>query len=58
MGRLSQLIWFLNSDKLPSKEQEETTYTHLTISPNLKKLRTKYRNNIKKEEQEEVTNAL
>lgn len=39
MGRGSQLYWFLNEKKMPSEAQIKHTYTHLSITSKIKKLR-------------------
>jgi len=48
MGRLSQLFWFLNAEEMPDAIEQKTVYTHLNITPKLKRLRAKFRKNIKK----------
>lgn len=48
--RLSQAIALLNIPLLPG--DDDILYTHFTIDEDFKKLRRKYRNNIKKTEKE------
>jgi len=49
MGRASQIFWFLNAEKIPSEDDILNHYTHLFVNDELKKLRTEYRRNLKKE---------
>jgi len=48
MGRLTQLIEYLNTDKHPSKDDIISNYTHINITDELKRIRRKYRRLIKK----------
>lgn len=54
MGRLSELIWFMNSEKMPSKMELQHRYRYLTITDELKKHRRQYRADLKKREKESL----
>ena len=47
MGRLSQLIYYLNAEEPPTDEELKTVYTHLDITDELKKYRQEYRHMLK-----------
>ena len=47
MGRITQFIQFLNEDVIPSERDSNIIYTHITKDEKLKKIRKKYRKNIK-----------
>ena len=49
MGRGSQLFWFLNSEKMPTKHEIEHYYTGLSITDELKKFRRQWRKEHKEE---------
>jgi hypothetical protein len=42
MGRLSQIIWYMNAEKHPTELEKLHLYTHLEITESLKKERAKY----------------
>ena len=49
MGRLSEIVWFLNAEEIPDKIEAQHYYRHLdTDDPELKKMRMKYRRELKK----------
>jgi len=48
MGRLTQLIEYLNTDKHPNKDDLRSKYTHISINDELKNIRKKYRKLLKK----------
>lgn len=47
MGRLTQLIQYLNAEEPPTDEELKTVYTHLEITEELKKYRKEYRQMLK-----------
>jgi len=49
MGSLSQFFWYINADKAPTELQKLHHYTHITITPELKKLRMDYQRQLKKD---------
>ena len=49
MGRLSEIVWFLNAKEIPDKIEAQHYYRYLDIDdPGLKKARLKYRRELKK----------
>jgi len=56
MGRLSQLFWFLNEEKMPTPDYIKNHYTHLDITPEIKKLR-RIRREVKFDERETGKNS-
>jgi hypothetical protein len=52
MGRASQILWFLNAEKMPSEEELTNYYTHLHVTDELKKLRSEHRRRLKKKTKE------
>jgi len=49
LGRLSEIIWFLNAETIPDKLEAQHYYRYLDIDdPGLKKARLKYRRELKK----------
>lgn len=50
MGRSSELIWFLNSEKTPSDLETRHRYRYLSITDDLKKFRRQYRAELKARE--------
>jgi len=51
MGRGSQIFWFLNEDKMPTELEQRHYYSHVEITDELKKLRRKYRHNLRMQQQ-------
>jgi hypothetical protein len=49
MGRLSEYYDFINQEEIPNKLQILHRYTAISITPEIKKLRRKYRNELKAE---------
>ena len=49
MGRGSDLYWFLNEKKIPTEKQIQHYYTHLSITPEIKKVRREHLKLIKAE---------
>ena len=47
MGRATQFIEFINEELIPSERDSNIIYTHITKDEKLKKVRKKYRKNIK-----------
>jgi hypothetical protein len=47
MGRLTELIDFLNKDEMPTAQYQQHFYTHLHVTEELKKLRLEYRKQLK-----------
>ena len=43
MGRLTQIIKYLNAEDTPTADEVNTVYTHLEITDDLKKYRKEYR---------------
>ena len=54
MGRLSQIFWFMNEEKMPTYMEIVHQYTHLGITDELKSARRKYRNTQKKLENQSL----
>ena len=52
MGRLSQLFWFFDEEKMPTEAELKHNYSHLSITPEIKRLRRKIRR-----ERKEVLNG-
>lgn len=50
MGRVTQFIDFIGRDKMPTKDEQATDYTHFGISEKLKKIRRDYRRKLNKKE--------
>ena len=49
LGRLSEIIWYLNAKEIPDKIEAQHYYRYLDIDdPGLKKARMKYRRELKK----------
>ena len=49
MGRLSEIVWYLNAEKIPDNLEQQHYYRYLDIDdPELKKARLKYRRELKK----------
>jgi len=49
MGRLSEIVWFLNAEEIPDKIEAQHYYRYLDIDdPGLKKMRREYRRGLKK----------
>ena len=48
MGRLTQMIEYLNAKEYPTKDDIKSKYTHFTPDDNSKKIRRKYLNELKK----------
>jgi hypothetical protein len=49
MGTLSQVIWFINAEKVPNDIQMAHHYTAITKTPELMKLRREHRKRLKAE---------
>jgi len=51
LGRLSEIVWYLNAEKIPDKLEQQHYYRYLDIDdPGLKKMRREYRRGLKKGE--------
>ena len=48
MGRVTEFIDFINREKMPSVEEQQSEFHYISITENLKKIRKKYRRVIKK----------
>jgi len=55
MGRLSEYIWFMNEEKMPSQTELRHRYRYLTITDELKKARREYRARLRKGNHEKST---
>jgi len=55
MGRLTQAIDYLNSEKHPTKDEVSSKYTHITITDHLKQVRKEYRKQNKLNDNREIT---
>jgi len=49
MGRLSEIIWYLNEDTHPTELQIKHRYRYITIDDELKAIRRKYLSRKRKE---------
>jgi len=47
MGRLTQIINYLNAEETPLQDELKNVYTHLDITDELKKYRKEYRRMLK-----------
>ena len=47
MGRITQMITYLNVEKHPTKQDKEHYYSHFSIGEEEKKIRKKYRKELK-----------
>ena len=43
MGRLSQLFWFMNADKMPTKQEQQHHYSHLDVTDEVKAIRKEHK---------------
>jgi len=49
LGRLSEIVWYLNAEKIPDKLEQQHYYRYLDVDdPGLKKMRREYRRGLKK----------
>ena len=48
MGRLSELFWFINAEKIPSNREARFYYHYLSKTPELVKIRRQYRKDLKR----------
>ena len=48
MGRLTQLIEYINAEVHPGSDEVKSKYTHINIDEDLKKVRKKYRKELNK----------
>ena len=53
MGSLSQFFWYINAEKAPTELQKLHHYTHISITPELKKLRMDYQRQLEKDKKEQ-----
>jgi hypothetical protein len=53
MGRASQIFWYINADKIPTKEELMVYYTHIQINKELKDVRYLKRLEKRKKDKEE-----
>ena len=51
MGRLTELFEFLNSEDVPTDSDMRVRYAYINKNPELMKLRTEYRKELKAEKQ-------
>ena len=49
MSSLSQLYWYLNQEKHPTALELKMEYTSMSVTDKLKKIRRKYRRELKEE---------
>jgi rRNA-processing protein FCF1 len=49
MGRLTEIIDFLNQEEMPSTQYQRHFYTHIEVTDELKKLRQEYRKQLKQQ---------
>jgi len=54
MGSLSQFFWYINAEEAPTEFQLLLHYTHISITPELKKLRRDHQNQLRRNEKEGV----
>tara|TARA_R100000315_G_C5094935_1_gene54503 strand:- start:35 stop:205 length:171 start_codon:yes stop_codon:yes gene_type:complete len=47
MGRVTEFIEFINADEIPTDEEMNFMYSHITKTEKLKKIRKEYRKKVK-----------
>lgn len=57
MGRLSQIIYYLNAESHPTKTEQAHFYTHVEITDSLKKVRRVHQNRLRKCEVNDPNNS-
>jgi hypothetical protein len=53
VGRLTEIIDFLNREEMPTSQIQAHIYTHIEITDELKKLRREYRAQLKQNQPEQ-----
>ena len=54
MGRVTELIDFINRDTIPDELERKSLYSHITIDDKIIRLRKEYRKRLKKERNNEI----